>query len=387
MSNSSGVDFAHLTQGTRLAGWMEKETQMSIERHIEHVKSRLRKGVFISEASVSQGIVLPTLQALGWPVFDPTIVFPEFSVEGRRVDFALCHPANKPVIFIEVKKVGASEGADQQLFSYAFHLGVPMAILTDGQEWSFYLPGEQGPYEERRVYKLDLLERITEEAGKRFRRYLAYDRVCTGDALSAARSDYKSLSRDREIHATFPKAWRALLEEQDSLLLDLLAEKVEERCGYKPDLDRCSQFLEEIAKGVEPAEPERRTQVLNHYNQRVSRKASDPFRFQLGRDIHEAGAAREVMITVFQFLAKEDAGFLERFAARKHGKKRRYLAQKKAALYPDRPDLAREYSVEIVKGWWMGTNYGRKDMQKIIDLGLEVASPAVRKKVKVNLIQ
>ncbi len=123
-----------------------------------------------------------------------------------------------------------------------------MAILTDGQEWSFYLPGEQGLYDERRVYKLDLLERSTEEAGKRLDRYLAYKRVCTGDALSAARSDYKSVSRDREISATFPKAWSALLEEQDSLLLDLLAEKVEELCGYKPDLDLCSQFLEDTAK-------------------------------------------------------------------------------------------------------------------------------------------
>ena len=39
-----------------------------------------------------------------------------------------------------------------------------MAILTDGQEWSFYLPGEQGRYDERRVYKPDLLEREISEA-------------------------------------------------------------------------------------------------------------------------------------------------------------------------------------------------------------------------------
>jgi len=59
---------------------------------------------------------------------------------------------------VEVKKIGFTAGADRQLFEYVFHLGVPMAILTDGQEWSFYLPGEQGRYDERRVYKIDLLE-------------------------------------------------------------------------------------------------------------------------------------------------------------------------------------------------------------------------------------
>ena len=114
------------------------------------MREGLRSNAFASEAAVSQGILLPALHVLGWPVFNTRIVVPEFSLEGRRVDYALCHPANKPAVFVEVKKVGLSDGADKQLFEYAFHSGVPMAILTDGQEWSFYLPGEQGRYDERR---------------------------------------------------------------------------------------------------------------------------------------------------------------------------------------------------------------------------------------------
>jgi predicted type IV restriction endonuclease len=50
-----------------------------------------------------------------------------------------------------VKQVGQSDRAERQLFEYAFHDGVPMAILTDGREWNFFLPGEQGDYGERRV--------------------------------------------------------------------------------------------------------------------------------------------------------------------------------------------------------------------------------------------
>jgi len=365
-----------------------------IGNHIENVKSRLKAGAFTSEAAVSQGILLPALHELGWPVFDTTVVVPEFSLEGRRVDFALCHPSNKPAVFIEVKKVGLSDGADKQLFEYAFHLGVPMAILTDGQEWSFYLPGEQGLYDERRVYKLDLLERSTDEAEKRLDRYLEYKRVCSGEALSAARSDYKSVSRDREINATFPKAWNALLEEQDSLLLDLLAEKVEELCGYKPDLDLCSQFLEDTAKGIEVKEIPKKvktthTSVVKPYSppaSAVRTRTVDHFSFQLGGVTHEAGSAREVMTTVFQFLAKEDSGFLERFAARKHGKKRRYLARNKVELYPGRSDLVEDHSVEVMQGWWMGTNYSRRDIQKILNLGLEVVSASVRAKIKVSVV-
>ena len=227
---------------------------MSISEQVENIKEALRRGDFISEAAVSQGIVLPILRELGWPIFEPTVVIPEYAVEGRRVDFALCHPAKRPAIFVEVKRVGFAAGADQQLFEYAFHEGVQMAILTDGQEWSFYLPAEQGRYHERRVYKVDLLERTTEEAGERLARYLDYDRTCAGEALKAARSDYRNVARDREIESTLPKAWTSLLEERDSLLLEMLAEKVEDLCGYKPDLDTCSQFVEAYMK-ASPPEP------------------------------------------------------------------------------------------------------------------------------------
>ncbi|WP_049762863.1 type I restriction enzyme HsdR N-terminal domain-containing protein [Chloroflexus aggregans] len=186
---------------------------MAMSNHIEQVRER-------PEAAVSQGILLPTLHELGWPVFDTNVVVPEFSVQGGRVDFALCNPPRRPLIFIEVKRVGISEGADRQLFEYAFHSGVPMAVLTDGQEWSFYLPGEQGRYDERRVYKLDLLEREIEEAVSRLERYLQYERVCSGEALKSARADYQNVARDREIEATLPRAWASLLEAPDSLLLE-----------------------------------------------------------------------------------------------------------------------------------------------------------------------
>ena len=57
---------------------------MAIANHIEKVRQGIREGRFTSEAAVSQGILLPALHELGWPVFDTSIVIPEFSVEGRR---------------------------------------------------------------------------------------------------------------------------------------------------------------------------------------------------------------------------------------------------------------------------------------------------------------
>lgn len=366
---------------------------MAIENHIEKVRDRLRRGEYTSEAAVSQGILLPALHELGWPVFDTSVVVPEYSLEGRHVDYALCHPANRPSVFVEVKKVGLSDGAERQLFEYAFHLGVPMAILADGQEWSFYLPGEQGRYDERRVYKLDLLEREIEEAVKRLEKYLSYERVCSGEALKSARADYQNVARDREIETVLPKALSVLLEEPDSLLLELLAEKAEDLCGYKPDLDVCSRFLAHSLKNgpvIRPTSVAPTKSTPNIATPQTASKAPrtrtvDSFSFVFEGNTYQAGSAREVMVKVFQLIANNDPGFLERFASRKHGKKRRYVAKDKMELYPGRPDLAEEHSVEVMPGWWMGTNYSRSNIQQILDLALEVVQPRLRASLKVNV--
>ena len=172
---------------------------MKLAEQIERVKTGLRQRRYISEAAVSQGIVLPVLNELGWETSDTSIVIPAYSVESRRVDFALCPPDRFPSAFVEVNKGGRlSEEANRQLFEYAFHVGVQMAILTDGKEGLFYLPGEQGHYSERRVDKLDLLERNTNETIKRLRRYLSYERVRSGEAIEAARSDYQEIVQNRD---------------------------------------------------------------------------------------------------------------------------------------------------------------------------------------------
>ena len=216
---------------------------MELDSQIKRIQDDLKKGLFANEASVSQGIVLPILQSLGWPVFDTKVVCPEYKAGRGKVDYALVYPREKPAVYIEVKDVGESKDADRQLFEYAFHDGVPYTILTDGQEWHFYLPAEQGAYQDRRVYRLDLLEREVSESSSRLSRYLSFERFRSGEALKSAREDYRSVAREREMKQAMPTAWHKLIEEQDDLLVDLIAEKAEEICGYKPDADMVANFL------------------------------------------------------------------------------------------------------------------------------------------------
>src|SRR3990172_3496139 len=194
---------------------------MTIETTLTDITARLRQGKFPNEQAVSQGIVLRVLQELGWDTWDTTIVWPEFQTGEGRSDFALCHPPSKPAVLIEVKQPGKAEDAVRQALEYAFHTGVPFVVLSDGKTWSFYLPAEQGSYEDRRVYKLDLFERPPAEAGETLHRYLAHSRVESGEALETARKEYRSRTRPSQARAAIPEAWRELVEKGDELLVDL----------------------------------------------------------------------------------------------------------------------------------------------------------------------
>ena len=94
------------------------------------------------------------IEGLEWPPYETQIVFPQFPIEKRKVDFALCHPRGKPVVLLEVKNVGmANEKGERQLFEYCFHRGVPIAVLTDGRTWKMFYPAGEGSYTDRALLR------------------------------------------------------------------------------------------------------------------------------------------------------------------------------------------------------------------------------------------
>lgn len=353
------------------------------------IRQNLKAGRFANEAAVSVGIVQRLLSSLEWPVFDPGVVAPEYSLEGRRVDYALCNPSDIPIVLIEVKHVGKGKGADRQLFEYAFHAGVPMVILTDGQEWSFFLPAERGHYEERRLYKIDILERDPAEAAGMLERYLGYRNVCSGEAIESAQRDYRDAARKRDAKKALPDAWQRLIESEDEILVDLISEKVEDLCGVKPDFEAVVSFLHDrsestttlTSKARKPvAKSSRGTQRIPSKNSEVRRHprtlALDFVGFSLFGEIHKCRNAIEVLEGIFRSLDERDSGFLERFA--NHPKpsrwKRPYLARSRDALYPGKPELARSgYGRELVSGWWIDTNLDNAKKATLIEMACDVA--------------
>jgi hypothetical protein len=372
---------------------------MDIESEIEGIRAGIRAGRFSNEASVSQGIVLRLLHALGWSTYDTQCVWPEYSLAGRRVDFALCHPPSRPMAIIEVKQLGQSDGAERQLFEYAFHEGVPLAILTDGREWNFFLPAEQGNYGDRRVYKLDIVQRELSAAADRLRRYLLYSSVASGAAIEAARNDYRNVARERQMLATLPAAWEQLVREEDELLLEVVADRVESLCGYKPPPDTVAAFLKQLpAPGVAQVGPNGdrpvgRPTTSNQLLRTVTAptrpapaSSSGRFGFKYRGRFCPSRSAIDVLRQVLEALAESDGTFNERFSSLpEHGRTRRYLAQDPEQLYPGRSDLARDCSFRLTSGWWMSTNHSRHSIQRIIAMACEVANVSYGSELIVHL--
>ena len=225
---------------------------MALKKHIDDIRNELERRQFMNETAVRQGIIDPLLKELGWPTSKTQVVFPEYPVDGGKVDYALCHPSARPRIFIEAKQVGKLDGAERQLFKYAVHQGVRVAILTDGQKWSFFYPSGEGTYEERKVVELNLITGDSEESADLLNRYLNYEAIQAGDAFDAIEQDYRNFSRQRELAQRLPEVWHKILGEKNQVLLQLLIEDAKKVCRYIPTEEEVLTFLKRLT--VEPQE-------------------------------------------------------------------------------------------------------------------------------------
>ena len=227
---------------------------MVLETKLTEIQGRLAPEHFPSEAAVSQGIVHPILRELNWDTDNPMVVRPEYTAGRGRVDFALCERSGSPKVFIEVKGLGGeTEDAVEQVMQYAFRAGVRIVVLTDGETWSVYLPAEEGSYEERRVFKLDLSAHSPQKSSEVLQRYLEKGRVVSGEAFKSALMDLGDRKRLEKARRAIPSAWRDIFETSESdeslsLLIDVLADRVESKVGVRPDDNDVVNFLRSLQR-------------------------------------------------------------------------------------------------------------------------------------------
>lgn len=348
---------------------------MSIEEKIIEINKLLRDQRYPNEMSVSTGIVLPILEKLGWDVFNPRFVLPEYSIGGGRVDYALFNSRGRAVIFVEVKMIGQIDGAERQLFEYAFHQGVPFLILTDGKEWNFYLPLQQGNYLDRKLNKFDLLENDPNVIVQKLKKYLEFHRVDQGFALSDAETDFKEISQSREAQIYLPIAWNSLLERHDDVIINLLIDKVADLSGFRPDRESCIQFLDNIGNfniqhiNQPTVQNPRRNRIIRDHRQ----IRTNGIWFMFNGQRTTANSAREVMIELLKRIAETDRRFLDNFYNSFPNGQRKLISRNKLDLYPGRPDLCEDESLEFLPGWWIGLNYNKQTIASKLEDAIRIA--------------
>ena len=335
---------------------------------IERIRERLQQNAYTNEAAVSHGVVTPILNALGWDSADPDQLVPEFSIQRGRVDFALFGLGHRPAVFIEVKQVGRAVDGDRQLFEYAFHQGVQLCVLTDGREWSFYLPSGQGSYEDRRVYRLLLDDREPTECERILNRYLARDRVRDQRAFEDAQRDHRDATGKRAATGVLPRAWSELAAEANELLLETLGEKAEALCGYRPDPASVLAFLRVLAPTGKPtakgAQAAAATTVAEAKNRPTPAAAGATIQFKMLGKTYECATAAMALVEILRVLAARDGAKMEELAAQIRTPRRSLIAHAPADINPSRPDLAR--AAEFAPGWLVGLNISNREKMAII---------------------
>ena len=348
---------------------------VTLEKALVRSRQKLLSGV-LSEAQVSQGPVRLILQALGWDTFDVDIVVPEYSVGSRRVDYALKTAFATTDVFLEIKAPGkADDAADQQLFEYAYHVGIPFAVLTDGRIWNFYLPSGQGDYQERRLFRLDIVEMEMAECCQRLERYLGFDRIRKGTARTEAAREYDDKFRKTKLKQLIPGVWKNLLAEPDDWLCDRLTEAVEANGGERPARLDVEDFLRaQLVTGPAP--------VLNKFvpKARLSLPATQhpakPFaqvEGRIGFQLHAGNwqsfaTGKHCYVAIIRHLVKTYPEFAARFQNVKSRGKRAWIARCAEDRFPGRPDFQVSETTAAGAGWLIGTQMSAQvEMPKRIE--------------------
>jgi hypothetical protein len=106
-----------------------------IPQQLEHLRT---------EEGTKHSLVMPFIQALGYNIFDPTEVTPEFVADvgikkGEKVDYVILKEG-KPIILIECKAASADLDKEHptQLYRYFSVSETRFAILTNGLSYRFF---------------------------------------------------------------------------------------------------------------------------------------------------------------------------------------------------------------------------------------------------------
>jgi hypothetical protein len=142
---------------------------------LQNISSKIikQKDIINTEEATKNAFVMPFIAALGYDVFDPAEVVPEFTADvgikkGEKVDYAIKQDG-KIILLFECKSCNTSldECHASQLYRYFSVTEARIAILTDGIIYRFYTdieePNKMDPRPFMEFNMLDIQEPLVTE--------------------------------------------------------------------------------------------------------------------------------------------------------------------------------------------------------------------------------
>lgn len=158
-----------------------KDVIKQLSERIDKLKENLQ-----TEEATKNALIMPMLQALGYDVFNPLEVMPEFicdigTKKGEKIDYAIMSN-NEPILLIECKHWNqALTLHDNQLLRY-FHVSkAKFGLLTNGIVYRFYTDLEtpnkmdEKPFLE--INLLDIKQHQTDELKKFHKAYFDVENI------------------------------------------------------------------------------------------------------------------------------------------------------------------------------------------------------------------
>ena len=135
--------------------------------------------------------------------------------------------------------------------------------------------------------------------------------------------------------------------------------------------DGVAAVIDRIARSHLSPVPDERGSVLGCEPEPISTRPQGKYRCRILGEEKAVDTLRELLVDVLRRFAARDSAFLQRFSEGQ-GRTRRFLARNPEAIYPGRADLS-NYTAEVCGGWWVGTNYSRVDVRRLLRAACQVA--------------
>ena len=152
-----------------------REKDMDFIEVLQTISSKIgkQKNLIKTEEATKNAFVMPFISALGYDVFDPAEVVPEFIADvgikkGEKVDYAIKHDG-KIIMLFECKCCNSSldESHASQLYRYFSVTEARIAVLTDGIIYRFFTdieePNKMDPKPFMEFNMLDIQEPLVVE--------------------------------------------------------------------------------------------------------------------------------------------------------------------------------------------------------------------------------